>query len=90
MGLNKRAAEYAGVSVKKNILLAMFMSGALAGLAGASFYLGYYQSIQHTRRRICSWVESLGMVPQKSWQAQHPGTVFIRRLFPETLWDTRS
>ncbi len=46
VGLNRRAAKYAGISVGKNILLAMFMSGALAGLAGASFYLGYYQSIQ--------------------------------------------
>jgi ABC-type uncharacterized transport system permease subunit len=35
VGLNKEAAEYAGISVTKNIVLAMAISGALAGLAGS-------------------------------------------------------
>lgn len=34
IGENKRAARYAGIGIMKNILLVMFVSGALAGLAG--------------------------------------------------------
>jgi ABC-type uncharacterized transport system permease subunit len=35
VGLNPRAAAYAGIDVSRNILLAIAISGALAGLAGA-------------------------------------------------------
>ena len=35
VGANPHGARYAGMSVKKNIILAMALSGALAGLAGA-------------------------------------------------------
>ncbi len=35
VGANPNAARYAGMSVKRNIILAMALSGALAGLAGA-------------------------------------------------------
>ncbi len=35
VGLNKLAAETAGINIKKIILLAMFISGAIAGLGGA-------------------------------------------------------
>jgi general nucleoside transport system permease protein len=40
VGLAPGAAEYAGISVPKNIVLAMALSGALAGLAGAVQTLG--------------------------------------------------
>lgn len=40
VGLSPGAAEYAGISVPKNIVLAMGLSGALAGLAGAVQVLG--------------------------------------------------
>ena len=46
VGLNRRAAEYAGINVGRNIVLSMAISGALAGLAGITFYMGYYNSIQ--------------------------------------------
>lgn len=46
VGLNRRAAKYAGISVGKNVVLAMAISGALAGLAGVTYYLGYFNSIQ--------------------------------------------
>lgn len=39
-GLNGRAARYAGMNVARIIVLAMFVSGALAGLAGAVQTLG--------------------------------------------------
>ncbi len=43
VGQNNAAAEYAGLSVKKNRLLAMFLAGGFAGLAGAIEVLG----VQH-------------------------------------------
>ncbi len=38
-GLNKNAAKYAGMNEKKNIILSMAISGAIAGLAAALYYL---------------------------------------------------
>jgi simple sugar transport system permease protein len=40
VGANPDAAQYAGMSVTRNIVLAMSLSGALAGLAGAVTILG--------------------------------------------------
>ncbi len=40
MGANPDAARYAGMSITRNIMLAMILSGALAGLAGTSQVLG--------------------------------------------------
>jgi len=39
-GQNSDAAEFGGINVAKNLMLAMFISGALAGLAGTSQALG--------------------------------------------------
>jgi len=41
VGLNPWAAEYGGVSVASGIVRAMALSGALAGLVGVDFVLGY-------------------------------------------------
>jgi len=38
-GLNKNAAKYAGINDKKNIVLSMLISGALAGIGAGLFYL---------------------------------------------------
>lgn len=40
VGFSPKAAEYAGMSVSKNIVLAMVISGALGGLAGAVHVMG--------------------------------------------------
>ena len=40
VGQNPNAARYAGMSITRNIVLTMCMSGALAGLAGANEVLG--------------------------------------------------
>lgn len=45
VGSNRKAAQYAGINVGKNMVLAMVISGALAGLAGATYYMGYVQSM---------------------------------------------
>lgn len=46
VGSSPKAAQYAGIHVGKNMMLAMLISGALAGLAGATYYLGYFSSMQ--------------------------------------------
>ncbi|SOC38657.1 ABC transporter permease [Ureibacillus acetophenoni] len=45
VGFNKNASEYAGMNVKKNIVLSMVISGAFAGLAGAMEALGTFNNI---------------------------------------------
>jgi simple sugar transport system permease protein len=46
VGFNQTGAEYAGIKVSRNIILSMVISGALAGLGGAVFYLGYTDNIK--------------------------------------------
>lgn len=45
VGANPSAAKYGGMSVAKNYVLAMFLSGCLAGLAGVSQGLGITHNI---------------------------------------------
>jgi len=42
VGFNPYAAEYGGISVSKNVILAMAISGALAGLAGVTELMGVH------------------------------------------------
>lgn len=42
VGFNQNASEYAGMNVNKNIILAMVISGAFAGMAGAMEALGTF------------------------------------------------
>ena len=46
VGCNRNASRYVGVNVGRTMVLAMTISGALAGVAGATYYLGYFSSIQ--------------------------------------------
>ena len=46
VGFNRHAAEYAGISVNRNIVLSMKLAGGLSGLGGAAVYTGYASSIQ--------------------------------------------
>lgn len=45
VGFNQYASDYAGMNVNKNIVLAMVVSGAFAGLAGAMEALGTFQYV---------------------------------------------
>ena len=47
IGDNEKAARYAGIDTRRNIILAMMLSGALAGLAGAIQMLGVQHRLQH-------------------------------------------
>lgn len=46
VGYNRDAAEGAGISVNRNIVLSMAIAGALAGLGGATFYVGFASNMQ--------------------------------------------
>jgi simple sugar transport system permease protein len=46
VGFNRHAAEFAGIDVPKKMALSLGISGALAGLAGATYYIGYAVNIQ--------------------------------------------
>ena len=46
IGFNGHASKYAGMNVGRNLIVAMMVSGGLAGLAGATYYLGYFCSMQ--------------------------------------------
>ncbi len=46
VGSNYKGASYAGINVGKTMVLTMVLSGAFAGLAGVTYYLGYFASIQ--------------------------------------------
>jgi len=45
VGYNRKCAGYAGMRVGRNMVLAMAISGMLAGLAGVTYFLGYYNTI---------------------------------------------
>ncbi len=46
VGQNERAARYAGISIKRNIVLSMLLAGGLAGLAGVVQVLGLQYRLQ--------------------------------------------
>lgn len=46
VGLNKNAAEYAGISVNRSVIFSMMIAGGLAGLAGLTQYLGVATNMQ--------------------------------------------
>ena len=45
VGQNRRCSEYSGIHVSRTILISMGLSGAIAGLAGVAYYLGYTNTI---------------------------------------------
>ncbi|MEH6626517.1 MAG: ABC transporter permease [Motiliproteus sp.] len=47
VGINNKAAQYAGIQVRRHILVAMMCGGALAGLAGAIEVLGLKYRLFH-------------------------------------------
>jgi simple sugar transport system permease protein len=47
IGSNSKAAAYAGINIKKNIMLVMFISGALSAIAGFSELAGVQHRLQH-------------------------------------------
>lgn len=46
VGFNKFGAENAGIPIQKNMIVAMAISGALAGIAGTAYYSGFTLNMQ--------------------------------------------
>jgi len=46
VGFNIHASRYAGMKVNRNMILSMMIAGALAGTAGATYYLGFADNIK--------------------------------------------
>src|SRR5690606_35230333 len=46
VGYNRHAAEYAGITVNRSIILSMMIAGGLAGLGGVAQYAGNASNIQ--------------------------------------------
>lgn len=46
VGFNRHASEYAGIRANRSIIFSMMIAGALAGLGGAAFYVGYAANMQ--------------------------------------------
>jgi simple sugar transport system permease protein len=46
VGANRKAAQYSGVKSSRTLVTAMVLSGACAGLAGVTYYLGYFNTIE--------------------------------------------
>lgn len=46
VGYNISAAQYSGMKVRRSMILSMMIAGALAGLAGATYYIGYANNIK--------------------------------------------
>jgi general nucleoside transport system permease protein len=46
VGFNRHAAEFAGIDVPRKMATSLAISGGLAGLAGATYYVGYAVNMQ--------------------------------------------
>lgn len=63
IGENPKAAEYAGITIKRNIFLVMAIGGAFSGLAGALQLMGQfpYQLIATTYSTLSTGFDAIGV-----------------------------
>jgi simple sugar transport system permease protein len=80
VGFNPDAAEYGGISVKKNYFLAMAISGGFAGLAGAMDILGWEFNIS-TPQILFSNIGFIGIAVALLGRNTAVGTLFGALLF---------
>ncbi len=60
-GLNKHAAEYSGMKYRKNIIVTMGISGALAGLGAACYYLTGYEVYSPVKQTVLPTIAFSGI-----------------------------
>jgi ABC-type uncharacterized transport system permease subunit len=77
VGKNQSAAQVAGINPKKMIVISLFLSGVLAGLAGAVEILGYYHRFRD------AWSAGLGFdgITVAVLGANNPIGVFFAAIF---------
>lgn len=81
VGANPNAAKYAGMKVPRNIILAMTLSGALAGLAGATEVLG----VNHNLAMAFSSGYGFDAIALALLGGNHPAGVVLAALLFGTL-----
>jgi ABC-type uncharacterized transport system permease subunit len=87
VGFNAEAAAYGGINVKKNLIRAMAISGAFAGLAGALDMTGYLYHYGQTDIPVSS-VGFLGIAVALLGRNTAVGTGFAALLFGALLFGT--
>jgi general nucleoside transport system permease protein len=87
VGFNPDAAAYGGISVRKNLIRAMAISGAFAGLAGAVDMLGYLYNITQLDIPV-SQVGFLGIAVALLGRLNAVGMFFSALLFGGLLYGT--
>ena len=81
VGLQPEAAEYGGVNVGRTLMRAMILSGAIAGLGGVNYVLGYKQ---YYEEGFTGGVGFLGIAVALVGR-NHPVGVLLAALFFATL-----
>jgi simple sugar transport system permease protein len=87
VGFNPEAAEYGGINVRKNLIRAMAISGAFAGLAGGLDMLGYLYHYGVSDIPVSS-VGFLGIAVALLGRNTAAGTGFAALLFGALLFGT--
>ena len=90
VGFNPEAARYGGISVARNYFLAMAISGAFAGIAGAIDILGwqYRLSTSDVRTASSSSIAFTGIAVALLGRSTAVGTFFAALLFGALLTGT--
>ena len=77
VGINPSAAEYGGMSIARNIVIAMFISGMLAGMVGINDVLGYRYRYYHNFSANYGFTGIAVALLGKN----HPGGVLVAAIF---------
>jgi general nucleoside transport system permease protein len=88
VGFNPHAARYGGIGVGRNYFLAMAISGAFAGLAGAVDVLGWLFRVDQTSVQISSQVAFIGIAVALLGRNTALGTFLAALLFGALLTGT--
>jgi general nucleoside transport system permease protein len=77
-GLNRNASIYAGINAKRNIILSMVISGALAGLGGGIYFLS--GTVQYTITKVLQPMGFNG-IPVALLATSHPLGIILSSIF---------
>jgi ABC-type uncharacterized transport system permease subunit len=85
VGFNAEASRYGGISVSRNYFLAMAISGAFAGVAGAMDILGWQFRLDLTSVQTASQIAFVGIAVALLGRNTAPGIFFAALLFGALL-----
>ena len=88
VGFNPDAARYGGISVGRSYFIAMAISGAFAGLAGAVDVLGWLFRVDQTSVQVSSTIAFLGIAVALLGRNTSVGIFFSALLFGALLTGT--